>query len=121
MVIFKNASQPEKRCCLKFIKFMVSEESQIYWSKSTDIWLALPLKLKELQDLWAKDQDSKPRTNSFHTLLLRTGHSLIPFLEVRDFFNAAWDEAILNNKDAAKTLAEAQTKANDVLAEYGYR
>jgi len=123
LVIFKNASQPEKDAAWKFIKFMVSEESQIYWSKSTGYMACstAALNSKELQDLWAKDPRFKTAYEQLPYIVAENRTFLIPFLEVRDFFNAAWDEAILNNKDAAKTLAEAQTKANDVLAEYGYR
>ncbi len=123
LYVFKNASQAEKDAAWKFMKFMASEESQIYWSKSTGYMAssAAALNSKEMQDLWAEDLRFETAYKQLPYAVAENKTWLIPFNEIRDIFNAAWDETILNNKNAAEILANAQAKANDILAEYGYR
>lgn len=120
LYIFKNASQAEKDAAWKFLKFMGSPESQMYWAEKTGYQASSigALNSDAMQALWKKDPRYKTTYDQVPYAVVEDRTHLIPFNEVRTIFNNAWDSTILNNGDAAKNLAEAQAKANAILAQY---
>lgn len=120
LYVFENASQAEKDAAWKFLKFMGSKESQMFWAEKTGYQASsvAALNSPEMQELWKKDPRFKTTYDQVPYAVVEDVTKLIPFNEVRSIFNDTWDATILKNGNAAKNLAEAQEKANQILAQY---
>ena len=120
LYVFGSSSKAEKDAAWKFLKFMGSKDSQMFWTESTGYQVSsiAALESAEMQELWAKDSRFKTTYEQVPYSVAEDRTGLIPFNEVRSIFNDTWDEAILKNLDPAKAMADAQVKANKILAEY---
>ena len=120
LYIFKNASPAEKEAAWKFLMFMGSEESQMFWAEQTGYQASSVAALNSagMQALWQKDSRFRTTYDQVSYAVAEDRTRLIPFNEVRSLFNDAWDAAILKNEDAAAVLSAAQDKANQVLSQY---
>lgn len=120
LYVFKGASQAEKDAAWKFLKFMSSAESQMFWAESTGYqasnWGAI--NSAEMQALWKRDPRFATTYDQTSYALVEDNTHIIPFNEVRSIFNDAWDDTILNNGNVEKNLAAAQVKANAILRQY---
>ncbi|QQO09906.1 ABC transporter substrate-binding protein [Breznakiella homolactica] len=118
--IFNNVSQEKKDAAWKFLKFMSSAESQLYWAEMTGYQASSKAAVDspDMQALWQKDPRFKVTYEQVEYAVAEDNTRLVPFLEVREIFNKAWDTTILNNGNPARTLSEAQTQANRILSQY---
>jgi sn-glycerol 3-phosphate transport system substrate-binding protein len=120
LYVFENASTKEKQAAWEFLKFMGNPSSQMYWAKATGYQASATKAVNslEMKNLWEADPRYKPTYDQIPYSLVEDNTRLIPFLEVRDIFNDAWDRVILNNLDPATELEAAQELANEIIAEY---
>ncbi|MDR0451124.1 MAG: ABC transporter substrate-binding protein [Treponema sp.] len=119
--MFKNSPQAQKDGAWKFMKFLVSPESQSRWSSATGYVFTTQAALNypAVQDQLRRE----PRYGVVYGPLAEYAVAqdttqLIPFVEVLDIFNKLWDDTILNNGDAVRNSAEAQAQANRIIAPY---
>lgn len=120
LYISKNIPQVQKDAAWKFLKFMTSEESQLYWAETTGYQAASTAAVNspKMQELWKRDPRYIATYEQIPYAVAEDTSWLIPFNEVRDIFKAGWDEVILNNGDINRTMAAAQENANKVIAQY---
>jgi sn-glycerol 3-phosphate transport system substrate-binding protein len=119
LYIFKNLPQEKKDGAWKFLKFMTNAENQMLWAETTGYQAASvgAVNSPTMQALWGKDPRYAVTYKQLEYAVSENNTYIVPFNQVRDQFNAAWDDAILNNVDPGKRLAAAQEEANRILAE----
>ena len=120
LYVFADKSQEVKDAVWKFLTFMSNEESQIYWAQQTGYLVSnkAAYDSEEMQKLFAEDPRYTMPYKQLPYATIEDRYMTLPFQKVRDIFNAAWDESILNDVAPEKALADAAEKANSLLAKY---
>ncbi|MDR0387914.1 MAG: ABC transporter substrate-binding protein, partial [Treponema sp.] len=120
LYISKSSPQSDKDAAWTFLKFMSSQESQFYWAEATGYQASsiAAVNSDQMKALWQRDPRYAATYTQIEYAVAEDNTQLIPFNEVRDMFNSAWDEVMLNKADPDRTMAAAQERANRVLAQY---
>jgi ABC-type glycerol-3-phosphate transport system substrate-binding protein len=99
---------------------MSNQGSQFYWAEATGYQASsiATVNSSQMKALWQRDPRYATTYTQIEYAVAEDNTQLIPFNEVRDMFNSAWDEVMLNKADPEKTMTAAQERANRVLAQY---
>lgn len=120
LYLSKAAPQYKKDAAWEFLKYMSNQGSQYYWAEATGYQASsvAAVNSAQMKALWQKDSRYAATYEQIAYAVAEDNTQLIPFNEVRDIFNAAWDEVILNKGNADSAMAAAQERANRILAQY---